>query len=196
MLAGMTHGCGDLADAQTKSPSPTSPPTRISQEMCGRDSSGATWSAPCRAAQAAHTTSITAATPIRQIHMEALYDGGSARRYGKRTDLGTSSRVLHLDHVRRFALAIIVALLTFSASGVSASSLAEPCTGYEPPGSDDSACPPTCVTCGCCAQAAEPAIMPVASSLEAPVADISPVIPRVPKTSPRDILHVPKPRLA
>jgi len=58
--------------------------------------------------------------------------------------------------VRRFALAIIVALLTFSASGVYALVIAEPCTGYEQPGQDDGACPPTCVTCGCCAQAVEP----------------------------------------
>jgi hypothetical protein len=97
--------------------------------------------------------------------------------------------------VRRFALAIVVALLTFTASGAYALVIAEPCTGYEQPGQEDGACPPTCVTCGCCAQAAEPAILLVGSSLEAPVTDVSPLIPRVPKANPRDILHVPKLRL-
>lgn len=98
--------------------------------------------------------------------------------------------------MRRFALSVIVTLLTFTASGAYTLVIAEPCTGYEQPGQEDGACPPTCVTCGCCAQAAEPAIMPLGSSLEAPVTDASPLIPRVPKTNPRDILHVPKLRLA
>jgi hypothetical protein len=98
--------------------------------------------------------------------------------------------------VRRFALAIIVALLTFSASGTFALVVAEPCTGYEQPGQDDGTCPPTCVTCGCCAQAAEPAILPMASSLELPVTGVSPLLPHVPTARPRDIMHVPKPRLA
>ena len=98
--------------------------------------------------------------------------------------------------MRRFALAVVVALLTFSASGVYSLVIAEPCTGYEQPGQEDSACPPTCVTCGCCAQAAEPATVTITSSLEAPVSDLGPVIPRMPTTGPRDILHVPKLRLA
>lgn len=98
--------------------------------------------------------------------------------------------------MRRFALTIVVALLMFSASGVSAMVIGEPCTGYEQPGREDGTCPPTCVTCGCCAQAAEPAVLAVASLLEAPVTDVSPLIPRLPRTSPRDILHVPKPRFS
>jgi hypothetical protein len=95
--------------------------------------------------------------------------------------------------VRRFVLAIVVGLLTFSASGLPTLIAGEPCTGSEQPGSEDAACPPTCVTCGCCAQAAEPAVVPVTSSLEAPVADVSPLIQHLANTSPRDILHVPKP---
>ena len=94
--------------------------------------------------------------------------------------------------VRRFVLAIIVGLLTFSASGLPTLIAGEPCAGYEQPGGEDAACAPTCVTCGCCAQAAEPALVRVASSLEAPAADVSPLIPHLTKTSPRDILHVPK----
>lgn len=98
--------------------------------------------------------------------------------------------------VRRFALAIIVALLTFSASGISALVIAEPCSTFEQPGRDDGACPPTCVTCGCCAQAAEPVVIFAASSFAPHVAAISPFIPRLPKTRTRDILHVPKLRFA
>jgi hypothetical protein len=98
--------------------------------------------------------------------------------------------------VPRFALAIIVALLAFSASGVSALIIAEPCTGYEERQGHDGTCPPTCVTCGCCAQAAEPVVLPLTTSLEIPVTDITPLIPRIPKSTARDILHVPKLRIA
>lgn len=98
--------------------------------------------------------------------------------------------------MRRFALAIIVGLLTFSDSGVSTLVIVEPCTGYEQPGCEDGACPPMCVTCGCCPQAAEPTTLPVTNSPAVPVADMSPLIPRQPKTTARDILHVPKPRVA
>jgi len=98
--------------------------------------------------------------------------------------------------VRRFALAVIVGLLTFSASGVYSLVIAEPCTGYEQPGQEDGACPPTCVTCGCCAQAAEPVTVTITSSFEAPVSDLGPVVAGLPTTGPRDILHVPKFRLA
>jgi hypothetical protein len=98
----------------------------------------------------------------------------------------------------RLALAIIVVLLTFSVSGLSALVTAEPCTGFEPQPQqhDDRACPPTCVTCGCCAQAVEPVTMTVALVFAAPVALVSFLLPRLPKTTPRDILHVPKPRSA
>jgi hypothetical protein len=98
--------------------------------------------------------------------------------------------------VQRFALAVIVALLTFSASGVYSLVIAEPCTAYEQPGQEDGACPPTCVTCGCCAQAAEPAALLLATSVEAPIAGIAPLVSRIPKTTPHDILHVPKLRIA
>jgi hypothetical protein len=98
--------------------------------------------------------------------------------------------------VRRFTLAIIVGMLTLSVSGASALVIGEPCSGFEQAGRDDGACPPTCVTCGCCAQALEPAMLPVTSSREAPVANVGSLIPRLPKTNPSEILHVPKPRVA
>ncbi|HEX7777668.1 MAG TPA: hypothetical protein VF424_00430 [Vicinamibacterales bacterium] len=98
--------------------------------------------------------------------------------------------------MRRFALAAIVASLSFSASGVLALVLAEPCTGYQQPGREDNACPPTCAICGCCAQAAEPAMVLVARPLETRIADIAALIPGLPHRAARDIFHVPKPLLA
>jgi hypothetical protein len=98
--------------------------------------------------------------------------------------------------VRRFALAIIVALLTFSASGVSSLIISEPCTGYERAGREDGGCAPTCVACGCCAQAAEAVLVVETGSPQLPVAEIVSALPRLVKTEPRAILHVPKPRLA
>jgi hypothetical protein len=97
--------------------------------------------------------------------------------------------------VRRLVLAIVVGLLTLSASGVSGLVIDEPCTGYELPGSDDGACPPTCVTCGCCAQAVEPVMLVIATSPDVRVADMASFLPDLPRTTPRDILHVPKLRL-
>jgi hypothetical protein len=97
---------------------------------------------------------------------------------------------------RRLALAVIVGLLMFGASGASALVRAEPCTTYEPPGSEDGSCPPTCVTCGCCAQAAEPVTLAATSSPDVPTAEIASVVPLLPETRPRAIWHVPKPRLS
>jgi hypothetical protein len=105
---------------------------------------------------------------------------------------------MYNQNVRRFALAIIVGLLTLSASGVSTLIAGEPCTGYElaGQGEDDNACPPTCVTCGCCAQAAEPVAVAVSSSPEIPLSNLITVLPRIPRTDPSDILHIPKLGLA
>lgn len=96
----------------------------------------------------------------------------------------------------RFALAILVALLAFASAGVSALVVGEPCSVLEQSGQEDAACPPTCVTCGCCAQAVEPAAIQVASSPDVPAADIQNPVPRQPTTPARDILHVPKPLVA
>jgi hypothetical protein len=98
--------------------------------------------------------------------------------------------------VRRFVLAIIVAVLAFSASGVSALIVTEPCTGYEQTAGDDGACPPMCVTCGCCAQAAEAVLLQIANVLDIPLGEIQALVPDLTATQARDILHVPKPRLA
>jgi hypothetical protein len=98
--------------------------------------------------------------------------------------------------VRRFALAFIVTLLAFSASGVTALIVPEPCSTYEEAEGEDASCPPTCVTCGCCAQAAEPADLTAAAVFELPVAVIAASVSRPPASSARDILHVPKSRRA
>lgn len=103
--------------------------------------------------------------------------------------------MLQFVMVRRLALAIIVAFLALSASGVSGLVLVEPCTGYEQTGRDDGAYPPTCVTCGCCAQAVEPEAVALKSSPDIPVTDIATAWPRLVKTDPRAVLHVPKSHL-
>jgi len=96
----------------------------------------------------------------------------------------------------RVGLTLVVALLTFSASGLSALVVSEPCAGYEQSSQDESACPPTCVTCGCCAQAVEPVALAVSGTPDAPTADILDRPAGAPRTTSRDILHVPKSRRA
>ncbi|HXW07828.1 MAG TPA: hypothetical protein VD833_21540 [Vicinamibacterales bacterium] len=96
--------------------------------------------------------------------------------------------------MRRSLLALLVGLLTLSASGVTSLIVDEPCSGFEitAQGDDDGVCPPTCVTCGCCAQAVEPVAFAIASSPDAPIADLVRVLPDVLTADPRDILHVPR----
>jgi hypothetical protein len=99
--------------------------------------------------------------------------------------------------VRRLSWAITVSLLIISASGLPALIVGEPCSGYEQRGTEHGACPPTCVTCGCCVQAAEPMAFPIATSDQIPVVEIdAALVTALPKTDPREILHVPKLRFA
>jgi hypothetical protein len=109
-----------------------------------------------------------------------------------------ASRGGTIPGVRRFVLAIVVGWLILSASGVSTLIAGDPCTGYEftGQGEDDGACPPTCVTCGCCAQAAEPVAVAVSSAPDLRVSRLIAVLRRMPSTDPVDILHVPKIALA
>ena len=97
--------------------------------------------------------------------------------------------------VRRLTLAVLLTLLALSASGAPSMFVPEPCGSNEPVRSH-SVCPPTCVTCGCCAQAAEPVLLSLTSSPEVLLTGIVDSLPRLPKAAPRDILHVPKLRLA
>jgi len=98
--------------------------------------------------------------------------------------------------VQRFALAILVALLAFASTGVSAIVVGEPCGVFEQSGEEDAACPPMCVTCGCCAQAVEADAIPLAVSPDVPLADTHAFVPQPPTTPARDILHVPRPPVA
>jgi hypothetical protein len=94
--------------------------------------------------------------------------------------------------------ALIVSLLTLSVSGISSVIVDEPCTELEltEQGEDDGGCPPTCVTCGCCAQSVEAAVFAVAISPDAPNADRVAALSDVLNADPRDILHVPRSALA
>jgi len=98
--------------------------------------------------------------------------------------------------VRQLLLAITACLLTLSASGVPSLMAGEPCTAIEQPGQSDTSCPPTCVTCGCCAQAVEPAMVVQAGSPDVPAADLEAILAGIPKADPHPILHVPKFRAA
>jgi hypothetical protein len=93
--------------------------------------------------------------------------------------------------VRRYALALLVALLTFSTAGLTVLTADEPCS-ISGGDVDERDCPSTCVTCGCCAQAAEPAAIVDAGSFDAPVADLAPPVYRLLKSVPQDVLHVPR----
>jgi hypothetical protein len=94
------------------------------------------------------------------------------------------------------ALALLVGLLSFGATGVAGLIIGEPCLSLTVSNEDDGNCPPTCVTCGCCAQAAEPTAIVVASAPGTPVPHFAAVLPPFIETDPRDILHVPKLRSA
>jgi hypothetical protein len=98
--------------------------------------------------------------------------------------------------VSRLALAFVVALLTFGASGAPALVVAEPCAGDERPSSDDGTCPPTCVTCGCCAQAVEPVVVAAARTPDGPISEVKNPLPRLATADPRPVLHVPRLRAA
>jgi hypothetical protein len=94
--------------------------------------------------------------------------------------------------VVRFALALVCGLLMLSLSGVTVLAVGEPCSGFEQSGSDHNSCPPTCVTCGCCAQAVEPTAVQVDATPKPSPVDPPPVVVRFPAASPPGILHVPK----
>lgn len=100
--------------------------------------------------------------------------------------------------MRRFAFALIVVLLSVAASGATSLMAGEPCTRHERAGQtqNDGACPPTCVTCGCCAHAAEVAAIHFDRSPDIPFVQPATRIRQVPSTDPRDILHVPRRRPA
>jgi hypothetical protein len=94
--------------------------------------------------------------------------------------------------VRHILRLLVVALLIFSASGVSALVVDDACSLFEQADVTDRDCLPTCVTCGCCAQAVEPGTFVVSLSLRVPAVRPSAEPIRYPTTDPLDVLHVPK----
>jgi hypothetical protein len=92
----------------------------------------------------------------------------------------------------RLALALLVTILSFSASGLMTVLLDEPCSPTESSSQRDSDCPPTCVTCGCCVQPTEVARVAMTFAPES-ISTVGPaLVVRVPDSEPQDILHVPK----
>ena len=92
----------------------------------------------------------------------------------------------------RLALAILVTILSFSASGLMTVLMDEPCSPTESSSQRDTDCPPTCVTCGCCVQPTEVARVTITVAPES-VSTVQPaLVVRVPATEPQDILHVPR----
>jgi hypothetical protein len=97
-----------------------------------------------------------------------------------------------LGLVRRLARALLVAFLAVGSSGASALIAGEPCVLVEEPAAADADCMPTCVTCGCCAQATEATAIVVATAPAVRVAAAVPLVCGRPEIPPRDILHIPK----
>jgi hypothetical protein len=96
--------------------------------------------------------------------------------------------------VRRSTLAVVLTLVTI-ASGAIGIFVPEPCASNEPIRSH-AVCPPTCVTCGCCSQSVEAAVVPVPNSSDALLDEAVESLRQLPNAAARDILHVPKLRLA
>jgi len=94
--------------------------------------------------------------------------------------------------VQRLLRLLVAGLLMFTVSGLSALIVDEQCSLYEQPQGADRDCPPTCVTCGCCAQAVEPGTLHVALVLRVPATRASTEPVRFPTTDPLDVLHVPR----
>ena len=94
--------------------------------------------------------------------------------------------------MHRLLRLLVAGLLTLSASGLSALIVDEQCSLYEQSLGADRDCPPTCVTCGCCAQAVEPGTLHVALVARVPAARASTEPVRFPTTDPLDVLHVPR----
>ena len=89
---------------------------------------------------------------------------------------------------------MIALLLAFAVSGAASLVIAEPCASLESASSSspDDVCPPSCVTCGCCHQAADVAlVMPALAPLEQPRELPEPRPPQSHR-EPRGILHVPR----
>ena len=95
------------------------------------------------------------------------------------------------DPVRRLFLLIVLGILAMDATGLDAFVSQEQCTSLQD-GQPDGTCPALCVRCACCAQPVVPnvVITVVSMTVPQPVADLT--LPRLPRTAPSKIFHVPK----
>ena len=92
----------------------------------------------------------------------------------------------------RLALAALVGLLAINVSGVMSLMAGEPCSIYEIAGEDEGGCPPTCVTCVCCAQGVEPVTVAACTAPPRAVPELVVTPLALVAADPRDILHVPR----
>jgi hypothetical protein len=93
--------------------------------------------------------------------------------------------------VRQLGQVILVFLLALGVSDAASLLVPEPCAAAER-SSDTGSCPPTCVTCGCCHQAVDLAIvMPLLVSPR-PAVETTEPLASLSDHEPRDILHVPR----
>jgi hypothetical protein len=83
-------------------------------------------------------------------------------------------------------------MLMLGLFGVTVLAVGEPCSSFEQTSSDHDSCPPTCVTCGCCAQAVEPTAVEVEAFPKPSPVVPPPLVVRFPAVSPLGILHVSK----
>ena len=99
--------------------------------------------------------------------------------------------VLYTETVRRLFLLIVLGILAMDATGLDALVSQERCTSIQD-SQPDGACPALCVRCTCCAQPIVPNVIETAVSMTVPhpVADLT--LPRLPRTTPSKIFHVPK----
>lgn len=88
-------------------------------------------------------------------------------------------------------IALFVAMLAFSTSGVLELVVPEPCSINEATGEEDGNCAPTCIRCNCCGRSIE--VVAAAVSVRVNVTTGAFSLPEfVSSASPAEILHVPK----
>ncbi len=95
--------------------------------------------------------------------------------------------------MRRFLLAVFVALITVSTSGVIDLIVPEPCSINEAAnGREDGNCAATCVRCNCCGRSVEVAGVTVLSVRLSITVETFSIPVFFSTASPAEILHVPK----
>jgi hypothetical protein len=94
--------------------------------------------------------------------------------------------------VRRFALVLLVGLLTANFSGALEIVVPEPCTVDEASNPADGRCPPTCARCGCCAQPIVPTPLMVVATQLVTRDEPRAIEGSLASPEPVDVFHVPR----